>query len=95
MKSWTKTMAGATLGAALLTGAWAAPANATGNGRADVVHGTTVHLKDAPMDRVTKKLADLCGDSASSYAAKARKADRTGKIVIVCTRDGETVYVRP
>ena len=95
MKSWKRTLAGAAVSVSLLAGGWAVPAHADADGKVDVAVGTTTVLDNAPVDRATRKLAELCGGKAEKYVRAARKADRTGAIVIVCTTKGGRVNVRP
>lgn len=99
MKSWTQALAGAAVAAALLAGTAAVPAHAVQDGRVDVTVSKSdwakTVLDDVSIKRATEKVADLCGGPASKYAKAARKADRSGTLVIVCsTRDGRSVSLR-
>ncbi|KUG57183.1 hypothetical protein AVL61_16015 [Kocuria rosea subsp. polaris] len=80
-------------GAALWSGAALAPAAAAGG--VDLVLGTRVVLDEATVGQATEGAARLCGGPPSGYVKRARKAARTGSIVVLCTRPGnKQVYFR-
>ncbi|WP_272026255.1 hypothetical protein [Kocuria rosea] len=94
MDAWKSALTVAVAGAALWSGAGLAPA-AAAEGSVDLVLGTKVVLDEATIAQVTEGASRLCGGTASSYAARARKADRTGSIVVLCTRPGnKQIYFR-
>ncbi|MEX5305743.1 hypothetical protein RF644_08275 [Kocuria sp. CPCC 205258] len=95
MDAWKRTMIGAVACATLWAGAGFAPAAAAADGKVDVVVGAKEVLNEATIARASEKAAQLCGGKASSYVKKARKADSTGSIVVLCTRAGsKQVYFR-
>ena len=85
MDAWKRTMIGAVACATLWAGAGFAPAAAAADGKVDVVVGAREELNEATIARASEKAAQLCGGTASSYVKKARKADRNGSMVVVCT----------
>ena len=94
MDAWKSALTVAVAGAALWSGAGLAPA-AAAEGSVDLVLGTKVVLDEATIAQVTEGASRLCGGTASSYAARAWKADLTGSIVVLCTRPGnKQVYFR-
>ncbi|MFE7631384.1 hypothetical protein [Kocuria sp. NPDC057446] len=94
MDAWKRALAGAVAGAVLWSGAALSPAAAAG-GRVDLVLGTKVVLDEATIAQVTEGAARLCGGPPSGYVKRARTADRTGSIVVLCTRPGnKQVYFR-
>ncbi|GAA1766426.1 hypothetical protein [Kocuria aegyptia] len=93
MDARKRALTGAVAGALLWSGAALAPAAAAGG--VDLVLGTRQVLDEATVSQVTEGAARLCGGTASSYVKRARKAARTGSIVVLCTRrDGQQVYFR-
>ena len=85
MDAWKRTLTGAVACAALWSGAGLAPAAAAADGKVDVVVGEKQVLNEATIARASEKAAQLCGGTDSDYVKKARKADRNGSMVVVCT----------
>ncbi|MEX5295812.1 hypothetical protein QYM41_11100 [Kocuria sp. CPCC 205268] len=92
MDAWKTALAGAVAAAALWSGA--APAAAAGD-RLDLLLGTRLVLDEATVGQATEGAARLCGGPPKKYVQQARKAARTGSIVVLCTgpRD-QQVYFR-
>ncbi|MFF0902705.1 hypothetical protein ACFYE6_03415 [Kocuria sp. CPCC 205316] len=94
MDAWKRALTGAVAAAALWWGAGLAPA-AAADGRVDLVLGTKVVLDEGTITQVSEGASRLCGGTASSYTTRARKADRLGTVVVLCTRSGnKQVYFR-